>query len=792
MVAQGKPWHGRSDLWFTPAPLLRDGGQVAFVFPGLEQGFQPRVDDVADHFGLPRPPATGDELGRFGLAVVGVGRVLDTALRRLGIAPDLVAGHSVGEWSAMIAAELYPRTAIEAFIAGFDPASVQVPGVVFAALGCGAERAAAALDGLPDVVVSHDNCPHQSIVCGDRGSVQYALDRLRARGVQGQVLPFRSGFHSPMLAPYLGPIRDSFDRLPLQRPTVPVWSATTTAPYPDSPAEVRALAVRHLVEPVRFRELVERLYERGVRAFVQVGTGSVTGFVGDTLAGREHLAVSANTPQRPGLDQLRRVAAALWVEGLSPRFDRLSGPVAPKPAGAAIQLDLGTPLIRLGAAARPAASARPAAPARVTGSPLLDEFDAVLREATGAAADVLRLLDAPAKEHRVLSLETMPYLLDHCFYRQPARWPEPSDRYPVVPMTTLLELMGEAARALAPRRQVIGYRGVRALRWLAVAPPVTVAVDAALDRDGNATVSIDGYTRGTVLLAERYPAAPVRDDPPLTGERPAPISADRLYTDRWMFHGPAFQGVAELGPVADDGIRGVLRTPATPGALLDNAGQLMGLWIMLGTDRDRLAFPGAIEAIDLYGPHPAPGTRLSCVVRIRSVGDTEVGADLELSTTDGAPWARITGWKDRRFGTDERTWPVFQNAEANLIAEAGPGGSFQVRERWRDSATRELIMRRYLTAAERTEYDRHLPRDQRRWLLGRIAAKDAVRQWLWDRGSGPLFPAEIRVGDGAAGHAVATGPFDGELSVSLAITDGGATAAVDIPVTARPDEEGLS
>ena len=775
IVAQGRPWRGRNDVWFTASPLLGPGrGRLAFVFPGLEQSFAPRVDDVADHFGLARPVLNAEGLGEFGLRVVAVGRVLDAALRRTGILPDLVAGHSVGEWSAMISAELYPREAIEEFIAAFDPASVEVPGVVFAALGCGAEQAGAALDGLTDVVVSHDNCPHQSILCGERDAVEAALARLAGDGVQGQILPFRSGFHSPMLAPHLAPIRASFARLPLQRPTVPVWSATAVAPYPESAEAVRDLAVRHLVEPVRFRALIERLHADGVRAFVQVGTGSVTGFVGDTLAGADHFAITANTPQRSGLDQLRRVAAALWVDGLAPDFTALpsrGGRAFPgySPENNRQLLDLGAPLVRLGAGVAPLATA-PELPSAGT-SPLLAEFDAVLREATAAARDVLKRVEpANRTATQVLSLETMPFLRDHCFYRQPARWPDGADRYPVVPMTTLLELMAGAARELVPGRVVVGFRDVRALRWLAVAPPVTVTITSALDGDGNVSVGIDGYTRGTVLLADAYPAPAVAPEPPLTGPQSLSFGADRMYADRWMFHGPAFQGVAELGPIGNNGIHGVLETPAAPGALLDNAGQLMGLWIMLRTATDRLAFPGAIDRIDLYGPHPRPGDRLDCAVRIRSVGDTEVTADLTLRAADGRVWAGIEGWKDRRFGTDERTWPVFQTAEENLIAEPQPGGWLLARERWRDTATRELIMRRYLDTAERAEYERQNPRAQRQWLLGRIAVKDAVRQWLWDRGHGPLFPIEIGVRNDETGRPHVTGPFDGTLAVSLAHT----------------------
>ena len=231
VVARGRPWRGRNDVWFSATPLLADpAAKIAFLFPGIEQTFDPRVDGVAARFGLFDPTLGGTEnLGHHGLGTVAVGRLLDAALRQLGIEPDLVAGHSIGEWNAMIAAGMYDVDAVDAFVGSFDPDAVEVPGVVFAALGCGAGQAAAAITGLDQIVVSHDNCPHQSIICGEEASVAVALERLRADGVMGQVLSFRSGFHSPMLEPYLGPVGDLLTGLRLRSATTPVWSATTVA-----------------------------------------------------------------------------------------------------------------------------------------------------------------------------------------------------------------------------------------------------------------------------------------------------------------------------------------------------------------------------------------------------------------------------------------------------------------------------------------------------------------------------------------------------------------------------------
>ncbi|WP_435603960.1 beta-ketoacyl synthase N-terminal-like domain-containing protein [Streptomyces sp. bgisy130] len=876
ILARGLPWRGRGEVWFTPAPFFgpyarQEGARLAFLFPGLEAEPPPRVDDLADRLALPRPAVSGGTgLVERAVDSLAVGRLLARALDELGLAPDLLTGHSLGEWTAMVVAGMYPPEAVDAFLDSLRPGSLAVPDLVYAALGCGAPQAAAALAGLERIAVSHDNCPHQSVICGAPEPLAEAVRRLTGQGVRAQEMPFRSGFHTPMWAPYLHQTGTAFDALPLRDQRLPVWSATTAAPFPDGPSAIRRLVLRHLLEPVRFQELTRRLYESGVRAFVQAGAGSLTGFVSDTLHGQDHLAVAAADPRRDGPAQLRRLAAALWTEGLNPRWDRLApsrgpapagdsrptarardhagnrvtGPAAvPAGAGAAVRLDLDSPLVRLGGgtpgglALVPADSPPPPAPTpapspegggggggggalphlRGGGSeealphlqggeealphprptaaePLQQALDAVLAEARAAARTVAAAAattslpspptpptahaaptpappPTPHHTHRPLSLETLPYVRDHCVYLQPEGWPEPADRFPVVPMTTLLELAAEAAREVCPGGLVTGYSDVRALRWLAVAPPVDLPVSATPDGDGRVRVSLGDYAAVTVHLAARHPAPPPPDPAGLTAGRPAPVSAEALYRDRWMFHGPAFAGVHEVSTLAADGIRGTLRALPAPGALLDAAGQLLGHWMQLKLSGDRLVFPASLERVRLYGPPPRAGALLAATARIREVRGGSVRGEVELCGADGRVWARLEGWTYRRFGADERVWPMKFTPEVCGIGEPRPGGWCLARRRWSDPASQELVMRRYLGAAERARYEGCAPRARAPWLLGRIAAKDAVRELLWESGAGPVFPAEIRIGTDGHGRPCPEGPLAHGLHLTLAHKD---------------------
>ncbi|WP_081438231.1 type I polyketide synthase [Pseudofrankia asymbiotica] len=979
IVARGTPWRGRNDLWFTPSPLLAGpgpataaqptpAGKLAFLFCGLEDKFEPRIDDVCAHFGVPLPDLgeTG-VLGGHGRASVEVGRVLDLVLRRLGIVPDVVGGHSVGEWNAMISSGMVANDFVDAFIGGFDPASLEVPGVCFGAVGCGVEMVDEAIAGLPDVVVSHDNCPHQSVICGREASVTEALARLRARGVLGQVLPFRSGFHSPFLRPYLHTEDSPLVTMPLAAPDVPIWSATTVAPYPDDPAAIRDLTVRHLLEPVRFRALTERLHDAGVRMFLQVGVGTIAGFVDDTLAGRpDHVTVVSNSPKRSGLDQLRRVVAAVWAEGGTPRLDLLpcrhrpgaaaeagadgavpvttpavataepavpaGSAAAPRRGGRPMLLRLGSPMIRLGAdapalladarpdelavatpAARPAAGvAVPAARSDAAasqlppagagaarsadadllalagavagrgGHPVLAEFGLAIAETAAVLADVQARWDgrtaglpvpaatraltsvpgasaraaapsslapsappavAPSARdhppalaggngagsgrdaagrpgagtslangaaangaaangagangagaggtgslgpitttvHRTLSLAELPHVIDHCFYRQPPGWKDLSDRFPVMPMTAVLQMMIDEARAFQASRLgesqpgrtpgdlvVAAVRDVRALRWVAIEPSVEVTISCTTLPDGAVRVSMDGYARVTVVFADAYPPAPAHTSSsadllpltaepagvpgPLPGETPSPHQAAELYGGRWMFHGPSYQGITHVDGIAPLGARGQLVVTGAPGALLDTIGQLYGYWATQHLDVDSLLLPQAVTEMRFYGPDPGPGERMSCVVRIRDIAAKTVTADLEVRAADGTVWAEVTGWTDRRFTANAWLWLLMRDPERNTVAEPRPDGWVVVPDYWRDIASRELVVRHFLDAERRRVLTGKNPRAARQWLLGRIAAQDAVRRWLWTRGAGPVWGIEVGIDNDSAGR----------------------------------------
>ena len=878
VLARGTAFRGRNDVWFDPTGLLRDA-EVCFLFPGVEPEFNPQVDDLAELLGIPWNPTTSPTEGvqGQGIGITEVGHFLADALSAVGVRPDQIAGHSLGEWTGHVVSGMIPFEHVHTMLAGLQPGAMEFPDVVFVALGCGVETAAEITAGVSDAHISHDNCPHQSIVCAPQSAVPEVLARAKQHKVMAQEMPFRSGFHSPLFAPYVDGLLELFRTLPMSPATVPLWSATTLEPYPDDQESINALATRHLLEPVRFRELTLKLYERGVRAFVQVGSGSLNGFLDDTL--REHDVLTVSALSAPGarvahssVGQLRRVAVALWSAGhdvdLAP-LGHGQQQVAESPregvrpaARGGMSVRMGSPLIRdltpldlaprdlaprdatprgvAPSAVAPAVAPLPAAPtlAGGTASAFASEFQSLVQDATRAAQEVAeaavhaagrqsersprqpevmtsRPQAAPAPQAHAqqaaptpqvtaprpsattpiasvsetvleLSVAAQPWWGDHAFYPQPPGWDCLEDRFPLVPLTALIEMLSEEAQKLLPGSVVVSVEQVRAFKWLAVEPAVAVTVRATLDVEASEAAgegtycvkaSIDGHARAVVRLSTSYPPAPEPRATPVHGEIPRIWTVEQIYPDGHLFHGPAYQGITSIEAFGTDGAAGHLETKPFPGSLLDNAGQIFGIWVAAHADKDRLVLPTSVDAFTFFGPHPEPGTQVKCVVNCTALEDTHVRADLEL-TVDGRVWCRIEGWEDRRFQSDDRLFTMLREPGDHLLAVPQPGGWHLVTEGWPDSASREVVMRRFLGQRER---DLHLtlnPRAQRTRLLGRIAVKDAVRDRLFDAGNPAVWPVQVDVHNDDAGRpsvrlADIGGSTPRDLRVSLAHTLGG-------------------
>ncbi len=194
---------------------------------------------------------------------------------------EYMAGHSLGELGALVAAgALTERDGLELVtLRGRLMAEADEGGMV-ALMGRGAAERAPELAAAHGVALANDNSPQQVVLSGARGALPAAVAAAEELGLRAIELPVTGAFHSPLMAPAVPEFEAALKRVAVGAPRVPVLSAVTAAPFED----VRAQLVDALTMPVRWRETMLALHERGVERFVEVGPGRVlTGLAKRTL-----------------------------------------------------------------------------------------------------------------------------------------------------------------------------------------------------------------------------------------------------------------------------------------------------------------------------------------------------------------------------------------------------------------------------------------------------------------------------------------------------------------------------
>lgn len=205
-----------------------------------------------------------------------------TVLREMGVDAEMAAGHSLGEYSALVAAGAL----------AFDDALhlVKLRGELMYRAGTDRPGTMAAIIGLEDegvidvcaaageagiVQAANFNCPGQVVVSGEISAVERAMEVALARGAKRAVrLPVGGAFHSPLMASAVEALREALGKVEVKRARIPVF-ANVTGRSAQSPEEIRTNLGRQIESPVLWRQSVEKMVEAGAERFVEVGPGKV-------------------------------------------------------------------------------------------------------------------------------------------------------------------------------------------------------------------------------------------------------------------------------------------------------------------------------------------------------------------------------------------------------------------------------------------------------------------------------------------------------------------------------------
>lgn len=279
-------------------------GKIAFVFPG--QGAQAvgmGKDAYEAHAGARQVYELADRVLGFPLtelifggpeeqlkqtantqpALVATSLALYQAFREKGIRPDFVAGHSLGEYSALaVAGALSAEDAIRTVRARGLLMEQAVPGgqgAMAATLGASREALAALCaevsGSVGAVELANLNCPGQIVVSGTKEGVAAVAERGKEAGAK-RVIPLEvSGpFHSSLMKPAAEKLAEVLATLPLAKAGVPVVANVTARPVTE-PEDIRRLLVEQVYSPVLWEDTVAWLIAQGVDTFIEIGSGSV-------------------------------------------------------------------------------------------------------------------------------------------------------------------------------------------------------------------------------------------------------------------------------------------------------------------------------------------------------------------------------------------------------------------------------------------------------------------------------------------------------------------------------------
>ncbi len=406
---------------------------------------------------------------------------------------------------------------------------------------------------------------------------------------------------------------------------------------------------------------------------------------------------------------------------------------------------------------------------------------------------------------------------------------------PVVPFTVMAELLAQAAAVLVPGKVVIGLRDVQANRWLTYLENETVALEVRAERDPSRPDEVRVAVMNRGSQGGRNPAG---DDPTVVGivvfgdrREPGPLApaftildagrcrftAEELYRDQWLFHGPALQALTRVGLSSRHGIDGTIRvlprrdllperlwpTLHTDPIVLDNFTHLLGCWGLdkkAGEEGD-LVFPLRLAELKIFGSDPPEGSLVECRIRVLEITRHRVKVEADLVGPDGRVWMTLSDWEDWRFYWPGRYRDVFRMPDTFLVGEpltlpgARPEDAGRIGAVWLEPPAdmarpvwRDVLEWVQLSPAERRS-DHALGEVDTARIWPRIAAKEAARRLWLDQGKPAVYPADLEIQRDSEGRSRLRSLLDPDRSdcpsIATAYAEGVAVAIASLDPDAQ-------
>ncbi|RJV00485.1 MAG: acyltransferase domain-containing protein [Candidatus Poseidoniales archaeon] len=292
---------------------------------------------------------------------------IEAALNAHGHKPDMVAGHSLGEYAALMSAGILDMDgALRAAAArGTEMGSVEIDDKgLMASVTAPYDRIAEIIEEVDGyVIAANKNSPKMTVIAGETEPVKQAMSRFEAEGFQCVALATSHAFHSRIVAPANEPLRRFLEGLDIRWPKIPITSNVDGGWYPmddggDSKAAILSKLAPQMASSVEWTSQINSMYDAGARLFLEVGPKrALTVFASQILEGKQALPIMTNHPKAGGIATFLTALGTLALAGRVPEW--------PGPNSAHL-----TPAFRAGPIEAAGGAKQPATPLKERSRPL--------------------------------------------------------------------------------------------------------------------------------------------------------------------------------------------------------------------------------------------------------------------------------------------------------------------------------------------------------------------------------------------------------------------------------------
>jgi acyl transferase domain-containing protein/NAD(P)H-dependent flavin oxidoreductase YrpB (nitropropane dioxygenase family)/NAD(P)-dependent dehydrogenase (short-subunit alcohol dehydrogenase family) len=260
-----------------------------FIFPRGSYNKQAKADATR--------ALTSTDVAQPALGAIGAG--LWKLMGTLGLEPDMLGGHSYGEFTALFAGDVIDFDALMSLSEArgrFIVDAVKDAGTelgTMAAIKASRDDVEKAISDIDGVVIANHNAPQQCVISGSIAAIKEAVAKMSQAGMLVSKIPVAAAFHSRFVKPAQSALADLINKTVWRDNKIPVYSNTTGKLHAKDVEQVKQVMTDHLVQPVEFLAEIEAMYRDGARVFLELGPKAVlTGLVDRILEVRPHKAIA--------------------------------------------------------------------------------------------------------------------------------------------------------------------------------------------------------------------------------------------------------------------------------------------------------------------------------------------------------------------------------------------------------------------------------------------------------------------------------------------------------------------